>query len=103
MLKKPLVLFAVLAFVLACVFFFFPINVFDGALVVEDEFGEYLDERPISLSYFMGLGYDTQDMIDRNVKDFYLTTKGIVMAFVFILGFPGLLAYRMHLKSTKKD
>ncbi len=103
MLRKPIVLFSVLAFVLACLFFLLPINVFDGGLIVEDGFGEYLDERPISLSYFIGMGYDSQDLIENNVKDFYLTTKGVVMAFVFILGFPALLAYRMHLKSTKKD
>lgn len=95
-------MFCVLAFVLACIFFLFPINVFDGALVVQDEFGEYIEERPISLSYFIGMGYDAKDMADRNISDFYLTTKGVVMAFVFILGFPALLAYRMHLRSAKK-
>lgn len=100
MLKKPLVLFSVLAFILACVFFLFPINVFDGIIVYEDHQSDFLLETPLSLSYFIGLGYDAEDMV--GVKDFYLTTKGIAMAFIFILGFPGLLAYRMYLKSTKK-
>ena len=100
MLKKPLVLFSVLAFILTCVFFLFPINVFDGVIVYEDHQSDFIVETPLSLSYFIGLGYDPKDMI--GVKDFYLTVKGIVMAFVFILGFPGLLAYRMHLKSPKK-
>lgn len=99
MLKKPLVLFGVLAFILMCIFFLFPINVFDGVIVYEDHQSDFLLETPLSLSYFVGLGYDPKDMI--GVKDFYLTTKGIVMAFVFILGFPGLLAYRMYLKTRK--
>lgn len=92
-----MVLFFALAFILALVFFIFPINVFDGVIVYNDANSEFLIETPLSLSYFIGLGYDEVDMI--GVKDFYLTAKGIVMAFVFILGFPGLFAYRIHLKS----
>jgi len=99
MLKKPLVLFSVLAFILACVFFLFPINVFDGVIVYQDHDSDFLLETPLSLSYFIGLGYEPADMI--GVKDFYLTTKGIVMAFVFILGFPGLLAYRVKTKQFR--
>jgi hypothetical protein len=83
-----------------CIFFLFPINIFDGVIIYKDLQSEFLLETPLSLSYFIGLGYDEVDMV--GVKDFYLTTKGIVMAFVFILGFPGLLAYRMILKSKKK-
>lgn len=101
MLKKPFVLFGVLAFILACLFFLLPINIFDGGIVVEDEFGEYIDERPISLSYFIGLGYEANELIEHNVKDFYLTAKGIIMACIFIFGFPALLAYRVHLKNSK--
>jgi hypothetical protein len=100
MLKKPLMLFFVLAFILACVFFLFPINVFDGVIVYEDHDSGFLVETPLSLSYFIGLGYEDAHMV--GVKNFYLTTKGIVMAFVFILGFPALLAYRVKLKSAKK-
>lgn len=97
-MKRPLVLFLVLSLLLALIFFLLPINIFDGVIVIQDEFGEYIDQRPISLSYLIGIGYDNQDLLDKNIKDFYLTTKGIVMAFIFILGFPGLLAYRIHLK-----
>lgn len=95
-MRKPLVLFFTLAFILACTFFLFPINVFDGVIVYNDANSDFILETPLSLSYFIGLGFDEAEMV--GVKDFYLTTKGIVMAFVFILGFPGLLAYRMHLK-----
>lgn len=97
-MKRPLVLFLVLSLLLALIFFLLPINIFDGVIVIQDEFGEYIDQRPISLSYFIGLGYDTNDLIDKNIKDFYLTIKGLIMAFIFIFGFPALLTYRMHLK-----
>lgn len=97
-MKRPIVLFLILSLALALIFFLLPINIFDGAIVVQDEFGEYIDQRPISLSYLIGIGYDNQDLMNKNIKDFYLTTKGIVMAFIFILGFPGLLAYRVYLK-----
>ena len=98
-MKRPIVLFLTLSFVLALIFFLFPINIFDGVIVYNDASSNFILETPLSLSYFIGLGYDDTDML--GVKDFYLTTKGIVMAFVFILGFPGLLAYRMHLKSKQ--
>ena len=54
----------------------------------------------LSLSYFIGLGYDESEMV--YVKDFYLTTKGIFMAVIFIIGFPALLAFRLYLKRDLK-
>ena len=99
-MKKPIVLFFALSFILALVFFLFPINLFDGVIVYKEGLTEFEIDAALSLSYFIGLGYDSQDMV--NVETFYLTTKGIVMAFLFILGFPAILAYRMHLKQSSK-
>lgn len=101
-MKRPIIIFLILSMTLALIFFLIPINIFDGAIVIQDEFGEYIEQRPISLSYFIGIGYDNQELIDKNIKDFYLTTKGIVMAFVFTLGLPALLAYRTHLTLKTK-
>lgn len=97
-MKRPLVLFLVLSLLLALIFFLLPINIFDGVIVIQDEFGEYIDQRPISLSYFIGIGYEGNELAENNIKDFYLTIKGLIMAFIFIFGFPALLTYRMHLK-----
>lgn len=97
-MKRPIVLFLILSLALALIFFLLPINIFDGVIVVQDEFGEYIDQRPISLSYFIGLGYDANELAEKNIKDFYLTIKGFIMAFVFIFGFPCLLAYRVYIK-----
>ena len=99
MLKKPLLIFIVFSSVLTLLFFLLPINLFDGVIVYKEGWTEMNQETPLSLSYFIGVGYDKADMV--NVEDFYLTTKGIVMAFIYMFGFPGLLAYRIHLKNQR--
>tara|TARA_R110002072_G_scaffold232309_1_gene389664 strand:+ start:16527 stop:16841 length:315 start_codon:yes stop_codon:yes gene_type:complete len=96
MFKKPWVLFIGLSVLLAALFFLFPINLFDGVIVYKKQRLVSTIETPLSLSYFIGLGYDNVDIED--VETFYLTTKGMVMAFIFILGLPGMLAYRSYLK-----
>ncbi|MBL4862681.1 MAG: hypothetical protein JKY09_06665 [Crocinitomicaceae bacterium] len=98
--KKTLVIFFVTSFVLALIFFIFPINIFDGEVVRSSGLQEVTIPMRLSLSYFIGLGYDQGDM--DMIKDFYLTTKGWLTAVIFIFGFPALFAYRMHLRDTKK-
>ena len=97
--KKPLNLFLLLSFVLAAIFFLLPLNLFDGVIEYEEGIRSFKEETPLSLSYFIGLGYEESDM--EFVKDFYLTTKGVVMAFIFILGVPGIISYRVHLGAKK--
>ena len=81
---------------LLAVFFLLPINLFDGVIIEKHGLQEIVHERPLSLSYFIGIGYDPKDM--EYIEDLYLTGKGIAMAFIFILGLPSLLAYRVYLK-----
>jgi hypothetical protein len=95
-IKKSLIIFAVGSILLACVFFLFPINLFDGVIIEQRGIQTITHERPLSLSYFIGLGYLESDMI--GIKDFYLKPKGMLMAFLFIFGFPSILAYRSYLK-----
>ena len=96
MLKKPLYIFILLSILLAVIFFVFPINIFDGVIEYNNGLQNLVIERPLSLSYFVGLGFDEMDMV--GVESFYLTLKGKVMAVIYIIGFPGLLAYRIHLR-----
>ncbi len=96
---RALAIFVVSAVILALVFFILPINIFDGQIDYKTPTQEYTLDVQLSLSYFIGLGYDEVDM--QNVADFRLTTKGLVMAFIFILGFPALLAYRIYMKSKR--
>lgn len=98
--KKPLLIFLGTSLLLCAIFFLFPINLFDGEIVIKRGLQEMTEARPLSLSYFIGIGYDEADM--DIIEDFYLTTKGITMAIIFIVGIPALLAYRIYLKSTLK-
>lgn len=99
MLKKPLLIFIVFSSVLAFLFFFFPINLFDGKIVVENGLQSYTADDNLSLSNFIGIGIE--GMNEQGIVDFYLTAKGVILAFIYILGFPGLLAYRIHLKNQR--
>ncbi len=99
--KKPLHLFITLVVLLTLFFFLFPVNLFDGVIEIENGLIQYEEPRPLSLSYFIGIGYEDSEM--EFVKDFYLTTKGIFMAFVFILGIPGLISYRVYLGQKKTN
>ncbi len=97
MFRNPLVIFIGSVIVLGLLFCLFPINVFDGIIVYKQGLQTVEVETPLSLSYFIGLNLYPENM--EGVEDYYLTTKGIVMAFLFIIGFPAILAYRFYLKS----
>ena len=99
MLKKPLLIFIVFSSVLAFLFFFFPINLFDGKIVIENGLQSYTADDNLSLSNFIGIGIE--GMNEQGIVDFYLTAKGVILAFIYILGFPGLLAYRIYLKNQR--
>ncbi|MDG1331497.1 MAG: hypothetical protein P8P74_04160 [Crocinitomicaceae bacterium] len=96
---RALAIFVITAFVLAVLFFTLPINIFDGEIHVVEPQRDYVIEAPLSLSNFIGIGYDEVDM--QYVESFNLTGKGWAMAAIFIFGFPALLAYRIYLKSVK--
>ena len=98
--KKPILIFLGMFLVLLCIFFLFPINLFDGVIVYEEPHRSYEIETRLSLSYFIGMGYDLADMT--YVKSFYLTSKGWFMAFLFVVGIPLLVAYRVWLGERKK-
>lgn len=98
-LKKPLIIYFAVTIVLLLIFFLLPINLFDGIIIEQRGLQEIVHERPLSLSYFIGIGYDPEDM--EFIKDFYLTAKGWAMVFVFLVGIPFLIAYRAYLRISK--
>lgn len=95
---RPFILFAITSTLLAVIFFIFPINLFDGELVIERGLQSMTVEHSLSLSNFIGIGTDGMD--EQGIVDFYLTAKGIILACIIILGLPALFAYRMYLKVT---
>ena len=73
MLKKPLLIFIVFSSVLAFLFFFFPINLFDGKIVVENGLQSYTADDNLSLSNFIGIGIEgmnEQGIVDQNGRLF---------------------------------
>ncbi|MFT5779084.1 MAG: hypothetical protein ACI837_002041 [Crocinitomicaceae bacterium] len=99
--RRSLTIFFGASFGLALLFFLFPINLFDGVIEYKNGIQEIKESTNLSLSYFIGIGYDEADMA--TIKDFYLTTKGIIIAIIFIFGFPGVLAYRSYLKRANAE
>jgi hypothetical protein len=97
--SKPWRLFFSLVGLLLLLFFLLPINLFDGEMVLQNGLSKQVLQVPLSLSYFIGLGYDEADMLD--VQDFYLSIRGHLTAILFILFVPALIAYRVHLEQKK--
>lgn len=96
--QKPIIVFGLTSLILALLFFTLPINLFDGIIVKQDGLQEVQFEAPLSLSYFIGLGYSEADL---EGVTFYLLPKGYLVAGILLFGIPGLLAYRIYLKATK--
>lgn len=99
-LRKPIILFLILVIVIALPLFLLPLNLFSGEIIMADGLVETKVQAPLSLAYFIGMGYNEVDMV--GVKDFYLLPQGYILAFLFILGIPALITYRIFLKKSKK-
>jgi hypothetical protein len=100
LLNKPFLIFFIAVLIIAIPLFIFPINLFDGVIIMKNGLSETKIDAPLSLSYFIGLGYNSQDM--EGIKDFYLLPKGYLLAFCLIFGFPAILTYRIYLAQKKK-
>jgi hypothetical protein len=104
-LRKPLNVFFVMVLALALPLFTLPLNLFQGEIIRTQEVFmktvEVKEKAPLSLSYFIGLGYAEGDL--EGIKDFYLLPEGYMLAIIFIVGIPGLIAYRVYLNNTRKE
>ncbi len=96
-MKKICLIFVIAFLTIAIPLFLFPINLFPGQIIHEIIPEKVVTEDCyLSLSYFIGLGYEISDM--KGVQSFYLTLEGYLLAFLILIGFPFLLAYRIYLK-----
>jgi hypothetical protein len=98
-LKNPLLVFISSFAIIALPLFLFPLNLFEGEIVYEQGISMQKIQAPLSLSYFIGIGYEETEMI--GVKTFYLLPRGYILVALFLLGFPSLLAYRSHLNKQR--
>lgn len=96
LLRKPALVFFVWMLLISLPLFLFPINLFDGEIVHQIDTLEHIEQAPLSLSYFIGIGYAPEEM--HGIKDFYLTSKGYILAVLLIIAFPALLAYRVKMR-----
>lgn len=94
--SQPFILFAVLVVLISFPLFVFPINLFPGEIVLDTGVGQSTVAAPLSLAYFLGLGYAQEDMV--GVVDFYLLPQGVALAFILTIGVPSVFAYRLHVK-----
>jgi len=100
-LNNPWFVFALGILISSCIFFLFPINLFDGEILYQTAFKTWNVKANISLSYFIGIGAEKEQLIQLGVKDFYLLPKGYMFAAIVLVGIPGLLAYRVYLKNNR--
>jgi hypothetical protein len=100
---KPIYIFLLSFAIIAAILFLSPvaINLFDGEVEYKKGLVYFLEKRPLSLGYFIGIGYDPKDM--DVVKSFRLLPTGYLLAGIMLVGIPGLIAYRIHLNRTTKD
>ena len=93
-MNKPILAFCISLMLIGGVLFFLPINLFPGKIVDNSTGTTQILSAPLSLSYFVGIGYDPSDMKD--IQDFYLTGKGYALAFCLLFGLPFIIALRFY-------
>jgi len=99
-LKNSILAFFLSFIVIGGVLFLLPINLFSGEIVENSTGTSKTISAPLSLSYFIGVGFQESEM--DNIEDFYLTGEGYAMVFCFLFGVPFLIALRVYLHSKKK-
>jgi hypothetical protein len=99
-LRKPLFVFVALFLLIAIPLFTLPINLFPGEIIYKSCLMTVPEQAPMSLAYFIGLGYNEADMV--HIESFRLLPQSYFLAFFFLFGFPGLGAYRVHLANQQR-
>lgn len=98
-LNKPILVFLILMISFALPLFLLPIHIFPGEIIHQVGMKEITGPADLSLSYFIGIGITKNDL--EGVKDFYLLPQGKILALIFIIGLPAILAYRVSLRKAK--
>ena len=94
-ITNPFIIFGIGVTIMLSIFFFFRIDIFPGEIITRNK----IFTCDISLSYLIQKGAPAHYFND--IEGVKLHTKGYLLASILILGFPGLVAYRIHLKKKK--
>ena len=92
-MKKGILIFLISVCVISIILFLFNIPMFDGEILMKN--GTAYPAK-LSLSYFIGIGVEKDALLD--VQNFYLISKGYVIAGITLIGIPALIAYRFRKK-----
>lgn len=87
-------IFILLFLVISIPLWTLPIQLFPGVIVVKNGLQEMSFDAPLSLSHFIGLGLNEGDL--EGVEEYYLKPTGYMLAFIFTVGIPALIAYRFY-------
>ena len=100
--KKAVIVFGISSAIVAIALCVLPVEFFNGEVTWTVNDTTITKEQSLSLSYFFGMGLENSDV--QFADSYRLTGQGWMLAFIFIFGIPGLIAYRMYItKSTKEE
>lgn len=97
--NSPFLIFIFFFLLISIPLFIFPIQLFPGIIETQNGLQHIKHEAPLSLSFFVGLGYDKKDLI--GVTDFYLKPVGYLLAFIYTIGIPAIIAFRIGSRNKK--
>lgn len=101
--KKSLIVFIVSSAIVAIALCVLPVEFFNGEATYTVNDTTITKPQNLSLSYFFGLGLENSTI--QYADSFRLTGQGWMLTFIFIIGIPGLIAYRMYItgSSSKEE
>jgi len=98
---SPVWIFFILFIAISAPLFTFPIQLFPGVIEIDRGLQHLSFDAPLSLAYFIGLGMKEHDL--EGISNFYLKPTGYILAFIFTVGFPLLIAIRFHFKKHNQS
>jgi hypothetical protein len=99
--KKPLIVFAISSVVVALALCLLPVEFFNGEVTWTVNDTTITRDHSLSLSYFFGIGLENTPV--QLADSFRLTAQGWILVFIFIVGIPGLISYRMYITRSTSD
>jgi len=92
----PIYTFIILFLLISIPLFTLPIQLFPGVIEIDNGLQHFSVDAPLSLAYFIGMGMHEHDL--DGIANFYLKPSGYMLAFIFTVGIPTLVAVRFSRK-----
>lgn len=98
LIQNPYLIFVLGVLIMSAIFILLPINFFDSEIHYQTELQDFVKTEELPLGYYLGIGVDSDELLAAGVKNFKLTAKGAVLVAIMLIGIPGMVSYRFHLK-----